>query len=70
MKLMRKNFELKSFYTGNRIARKPQYEYKIIYHYENGKSVTLDKTFVTKQAANKYISAVIEIAKNYSSEEK
>ena len=61
-KFVCKDFEIKSYYAGNRIANKPQYAYKIIYHAADGKTKQMNEIFYTKEAAKKYISETVKKA--------
>lgn len=62
MKLKCKDFEIKSYYTGNRIANTPQYAYKVIYNAEDGRTLEMKEKFYNKNDAKKYISKTVRIA--------
>lgn len=62
MKLKCKDFEIKGYFAGNRIANKPQYAYKVIYNAADGRTKEMNEKFYTKEAAQKYISKTVRTA--------
>lgn len=57
-----KDFEIKAYWTGNRLANSAEWLYTVIYHSADGRSKDLYCGFATKKEAQKYISATVKKA--------
>lgn len=57
-----KDFEIKAYWTGNRLANSAEWLYTVIYHAPDGRSKDLNCGFGTKREAQKYISATVKKA--------